>query len=230
MGVQAKFHITTIEIHAATGGSTVSLSPVARGDRNATWAAATPSGSLKIHATETETESFWGVLRSAREATAALLRKLDEKWDGIDHDYRTALEASRRWSAERAACSRYPEVLVLFEAAYPGVPDSRSLLQGSFNELTVTRSGNGTAGEVKLRRTTGGGWVEMTMQIQNPPAFQFYVDIHRGAAAVDVPFRIVPSLDGYPSDGHEFVQSVYPAGTYYHDKCAECGFPKTDHA
>jgi hypothetical protein len=52
--VQARFHLRSIERYPGNPGGKVVLSAVSRGDRNATWAAATPSGELTMQVNNPE--------------------------------------------------------------------------------------------------------------------------------------------------------------------------------
>ena len=47
--VQARFHISAIELTPNNRGGKVTLKPVSRGDRNAKWAEATPSGEMTMY-------------------------------------------------------------------------------------------------------------------------------------------------------------------------------------
>lgn len=48
MGVKAKFFVNSITTSPASGGGTVSLAAVSRGERNKDWAQYTPSGTLTL--------------------------------------------------------------------------------------------------------------------------------------------------------------------------------------
>jgi hypothetical protein len=104
------------------------------------------------------------------------------------------------------------------------------------------RPGVGAGGEVKLQAVSRGDrnaeWASatpsgsMTMLIQNEPALAFFTDMLAVSRTTgkypEVFIDITPSSDGYPGDGHAFVESTVSEGHYLHGKCAECGYGPDD--
>jgi hypothetical protein len=102
-------------------------------------------------------------------------------------------------------------------AEQPGVPGGRVTLQacsrGARNAEWASATPSGT----------------MTMQINNQPAFDYFVSLKNAAKSgyqPEVFITIETASDGWPGDGHEFVEADVPDNHYGFGKCAACGFPK----
>lgn len=208
MGIVAKLAISEIQILPRSGG-TVKLSAVSRGDKNATWAAATPSGLMTVHATE---ENLAWFLR---------LRQ-----DVLDYNATTFADIDPAWRASQAG-SHACEVLVYIGEGIRSTPPDGSIPL-KMNVSTIDRRRDGLAAGKATLAAVNGPYSTMELQINNPPAFEF-LEAHFENHSDPLDVTITRCSDGYPGDGHTFVKSVYPAGTYGHDNCGECGGTREQH-
>lgn len=96
MGVRAKFNISKIELSAGNQGGKVILQAVSRGERNADWASATPSGTLEMQVNNPAGfEWFLKRMQAQREAGRYPEVWIDisdsmDGWPGDGHAFRLA--------------------------------------------------------------------------------------------------------------------------------------------
>lgn len=102
-------------------------------------------------------------------------------------------------------------------AEQPGVPGGRVTLQacsrGARNAEWASATPSGT----------------MTMQINNQPAFDYFVGLKNAAKTgyqPEVFITVETASDGFPGDGHLFEEADVPENHYGAGKCAACGMPK----
>jgi hypothetical protein len=224
MSVVAKLHVNSILIEQYKGGgSVVKFTAVARGDRNRTWAAATPSGTFEMHCDEEETDLLWGLIRSTRRLQEELRAVVEaETPDGYADRH-----GPWRWMSEQAGrWQRFPEVLVFSGGATPE-KETPWRIERSVKIATISPASDDKTGKVTIENN-GGPYLSFAMQIENPPAFAWHWDKFR---TTDRGFEmvIVPSFDGYPGDGHTFRESAYPVGYSGHGTCGECGRAEPEH-
>lgn len=94
---RAKFYVTGLTLlPGANAGVKVSLSAVSRGDRNASWATATPSGMMEMTINNPGAVAWWDqFMRSARDTGKQPELFIDiypstDGWPGDGHAFRLA--------------------------------------------------------------------------------------------------------------------------------------------
>lgn len=95
MKTRAKFYISGLTLlPGATGAIQVALQAVSRGDRNASWATATPSGSLTMTINNPAAAQWWDDFMRAARATGKQpemfidIEPATDGWPGDGHAYR----------------------------------------------------------------------------------------------------------------------------------------------
>lgn len=96
MRTRAKFYVTGLTMLPGTAAIKVTLSAVSRGDRNTSWAQATPSGIMEMHINNPLAVEAWEqFMRAARETGRQPEVFLDiypstDGWPGDGHLFREA--------------------------------------------------------------------------------------------------------------------------------------------
>jgi hypothetical protein len=203
MSVRAKFHVQTIDIDTTPGAlAVVNLQAVSRGDRNAEWSSATPSGNMK--------------LRTEGDELAMLQALLDDADASVvvnEHGHRVR--------------TRYPEVFLTIADS----PDTdqrngawtlESVSFGYGFRVTIAKGYGENRSELtmSIQATPAGEWFK-TRALHA---------LNVGSAAPMLTITIEPSTDGYLGDGHAFRMSEgYAPNSYYYGKCGICGEAEDRH-
>lgn len=97
MSTRAKFYVTGLTLlPGKDAGIRVDLSAVARGDRNANWAKATPCGTMQMTINNPSAVAWWeGFMRASRETGKSPelfvdLAPSEDGWPGDGHAFRLA--------------------------------------------------------------------------------------------------------------------------------------------
>jgi len=116
------------------------------------------------------------------------------------------------------------------------VPTGAVTARFHISEITLTPNMKG--GKVTLKPVSRGDrnakWAEATpsgelsMYVSDLSGFQWFFDLLEASKKGEVRYPEVDivmtvSNQAEPADGHPFREPAYGPGTYYSDKCGECG-------
>lgn len=93
-GTRAKFYVSGVELQPGTQGVKVNLQAVSRGDRNASWSTATPSGSMQMTINNPPAAEWWENFMRASRATGRSpevfidIYPATDGWPGDGHAFR----------------------------------------------------------------------------------------------------------------------------------------------
>lgn len=196
--VIAKFHVAELAITSLNGG-VLKARAVMRGDRNASFAKASPSGDLEAHLTEDELRYVLDLRDRAR----------------AGHELRRARAAEVK--ALTGVIVPLPhagtELFLDLKTEAMDAPIVRTL------HLAVVPDGD--TGRVEFTAGDDGPWAKLSIYVDNLSAVRTFQSAkHHGQT--DWVLGITASTDGFAEDGHPFRTSIYPAGVYGHDLCGEC--------
>lgn len=204
----AKFHATSITLTHLTGGI-VKASAVMRGDRNASFASASPSGNLEMHVSEPE---LWWFLDQRSHAAQA-------------HEARLVRAAAIAAETGKEVPLPHAGVEVFIDLATTALDGKVVRLM----QLIECPDGeHGSCVWESVRSDDAGGWTKLVIYINNPSAVR-QVQAAKNAGQVEWFLALTASTDGFAGDGHPFRNSLYSKGVYGHDLCGECFGKREDH-
>jgi hypothetical protein len=204
----AKFHATSITTAHLAGG-VVKASAVMRGDRNASFATASPSGNLEMHVSEPEL--WWFLDQRSRAAQAHEARK--ERAAAI------AAETGKEVPLPHAG------VEVFIDLATTALDGKVVRLM---QLIECPEGEHGSCVWESVRSDDAGGWTKLVIYISNPGAVR-QVQAAKNAGQVEWFLALTASTDGFAGDGHSFRSSLYSKGVYGSDLCGECFGKPEDH-
>ena len=220
MSLTAKFTLSTLTL-SGVRQSKATLTAVSRGDRNACWAAATPSGTIEL-GTLTADETAWIVghrdtVRAASDDARATLVAAGETntsrlhWAdrGVEFDvYLSRPDAGPIVAPVRDTCP----IIRHMQLAQPvlGSPDFPN------------------QGNLKWTSLDDSAWATVSMYVNNQSAWRA-LNAEFEAGHVEWYLMLAATTDGYPDDGHAYRTAAYPQGTYGWDRCGECSGALVDH-
>lgn len=124
--VRAKFNISSIQLTPGNGGGQVVLSAVSRGDRNADWAEATPSGTITMQVNNPDGfKWFLDLLQQQRESGRYPEVFVDfsdsvDGWPGDGHSFRKSDAPAGHYTANSCgACGFALDATYAEKPAHP---------------------------------------------------------------------------------------------------------------